>query len=274
MYTVSEQALPASALVLDIRGFTAEMSVTLDDLQGRARLVELLGRMNGVVVRSVERAVQPALRGTIEDLVHLGSTGDGAIAIFLHPEHHARQAMLATLLIRAEMDRVCEAYARDTGRPMSFGIGAESGRVAHVEAREPLVLGTYVGECINRAARAEALTKEIHRTEVIFCSGIVEILSSALLEADYPELLRDASIPAGSISDAEYLELERRMVEVNRRLCINYLHMHVLRGIADPIPLFRLSKSSAVRDNPRFEDLLALLTAGESDWLAEIRQGL
>ncbi|MEZ4316023.1 MAG: hypothetical protein R3F61_00895 [Myxococcota bacterium] len=273
MYTVVEEPVPATALILDIRGFTTEMSVTVGDSRARLQLLEVLAAMNGAVVQSVLVALPPPLRGRLAEYVHVGSTGDGAIVIFLH-EDHARHATLATLLIRSAMLQVCERYTEQCGRPLAFGIGVESGCVNHVGATLPLKLGTYIGECINAAARAESLTKEIHRTEVIFCSELVGQLADALLQADYPALMRGTEIPAGSISDGEYLDNERAMVEVNRRLCVNYLHMHLLRGFGDPIALFRLSKSSAALGNPRFDRLIELLVEEDGTWMAEVRAGL
>ncbi|MCB9675978.1 MAG: hypothetical protein H6737_12720 [Alphaproteobacteria bacterium] len=274
MYTVVEEPAPASAVVLDIRGFTNELSATVGDPEGRAGLLGLLAVMNGVVVQSAALALAPAIRAEVGSLVHVGSTGDGAIVVFLDPAGHAAQATLATLLMRAAMQRVCEEYSARTGRELSFGIGVESGTVNQVHASGPLPLGTYIGECINAAARVEVLTKEIHRTDVIFCNDLVGLLSEQLLGADYPRLMRGQEIPAGSISDGEYLSLERQLVELNRQLCLNYLHMHVLRGFGAPKALFRLSKSSASLGNPRFDRMIELLTGGEPAWLAQVRAAL
>ncbi len=269
-----DEEIPATALMVDLRGFTNEMSATVGDPSGRTRFMELLGKLNGVVVGAIEQAVQADLRDGLADHVHLGSTGDGALVVFLHPEHHVRHGTIATLLVRAAVSRICMAYADVVQRPMSFGIGIESGSVTRVSAFGPVSLSSYIGGCINAAARVESLTRDIHRTEVIFCEHTVQALAELLLQADYTSRMRSTTIPAGSISDAEYLASERDLVALNRQLCLDYLHQHLLRGFSRPTALFRLSKSSATLGNPRFDRLLELLTDGDAAWLDEIRAAL
>lgn len=274
VHTEVGEPTPCSALALDLRGFTGEISRTATDSAGRHALCAMLAAMNGIVVRCVELALPPECRTSIDDWVHLGSTGDGAIVVFLHPRHHQRHAMLATLLIREAMHALCSDYALESGQTLAFGIGVESGTVRRVGAQAGLSLGTLIGDCINAAARVEGLTRDIHRTVAILCSHVVQALTEDLLDADYASLMTATSIPAGTISDDEFLALERRMVELNRRLCLNYLHLHRLRGFAEPLALFRVSRSSAVLGNPRYDGLLAMLTAGDAAWLADVRASL
>jgi class 3 adenylate cyclase len=269
-----DQENPATAVMVDLRGFTGEMSATTFDPPGRTRFLRLLGSLNGLIVSRSTLALHPALRDDPAEHVHLKSTGDGALIVFLHSEHHVRHATLATLLLRAAVAEMCTAYAESVGRPLWYGIGVESGTVARVRATGPLALSSTIGACINAAARVEEITKDIHRTEVIFCEHTVSALARQLLDEDYYSRMRATRIPAGNISDKDYLAAERDLVRLNRQLCLDYLHQHLLRGFATPTALFRLSKSSAALGNPRFDRLLERLTAGDDDWLEQVRSAL
>lgn len=273
--------LPSSALVVDLRGFTAELTRTHGLPDQRRRYCEMLAAMNAAVVECAWLASAPARRGAFERLVHVASTGDGALLVFLDPGTHHRTAFLAALLLRADLARICEGYRRSLGPDaavIDFGMGLESGHVSGVGAYPTsgrgVALATWIGGCINAAARVQALTKDVHRTDVLLCTGIVEDLTGDLLGQDYAALMAASTVPAGSIDDESYLELETRMIELNRSLCVQFLHHHLLRGFDAPIALFRLSKSSAVLGNPRFDALLARLAEGDASWLAELRDRL
>ena len=60
------------------------------------------------------------------------------------------------------------------------------------------------------------------------------------------------------------------MDDLNRRLCVTYIHQHVLKGIARPVPLFRLSERSVRPGNPRFEALIWKLVRESDGRHAEI----
>jgi class 3 adenylate cyclase len=145
----------------------------------------------------------------------------------------------------------------------SFGIGIESGRVSRVRAQSPgdpgyPLVDTYIGPCINVAARAEAMSKLLHRANTIIAQTINTLLCERLFGENYDALIARALDRA--LVDTERLALHDRMNDLNRRLCLTFIHHHHLRGVEQPMPLFRLANSTIYIGNPRFDALLALLT--------------
>src|SRR5262249_35780480 len=53
-----------------------------------------------------------------------------------------------------------------------------------------------------------------------------------------------------------------RMTDLDRRLCLGFLHYHHLRGVDSPLPLFRITDYSAHPGNDGFMRLLGQLTGG------------
>jgi hypothetical protein len=53
------------------------------------------------------------------------------------------------------------------------------------------------------------------------------------------------------------------MTDLDRQLCLGFLHYHHLRGVDNPLPLFRITDYSAHPGNDRFMTLLGKLTEGE-----------
>lgn len=277
MRTEVLDAVPATAVVVDLRGFTAELSRTHSRPVQRRLYCQFLASMNAAVVHSATLALEPSDRAHFARRVHLASTGDGALLAF-RGDGHPRSAYLAALLLRAALSALCAEYSRTTdGGVIDFGIGVESGTVTGVGAHpvgDGVSLATVVGGCINAAARVQDLTKVVHRTNVLLCNRVVEALTTDLLHQDYRTLMEGALVPAGSIDDDTYLALETRMVELNRRLCLQFLHHHLLRGFDGPQAIFRVSMSSAVLGNPRFEALLDGLVQRDPAWGAEVRRAM
>lgn len=262
--------VPATAVVVDLRGFTAELNRTSDEDGSRERYCGFLAEMNEAVITATELALEPALRATAETIVHIGATGDGALVVFTHPERHAQHALLAALLLRRLLERDCRTYAVASAGDLDFGIGVESGTVRTVGAYGPRTLATYIGTCINVAARVQDLTKTIDRTHIVFGGTVIHGLLQELFPEEHSKV--DATMRSGSVSDAEYLANERRRIAVNRLLCITFLHMHKLRGFASASQIFRLSRSSGVVGNPRFEELLRRLVPTDTAWRDDVRR--
>lgn len=277
MRTEVLDAVPATALVADLRGFTAELSRTHGRPVQRRVYCGFLASMNAAVVQSATLALDPRARAAFRQHVHVASTGDGALLVF-RGDGHPRAAYLAALLLNAALSSLCAEYARTTeAGAIDFGIGVESGSVTGVGAHpegDGVSLATVVGGCINAAARVQDLTKVVHRTNVLLCNHVVEALTTDLLHQDYRTLMEGALVPAGSIDDDTYLALETRMVELNRRLCLQFLHHHLLRGFDGPQAIFRVSMSSAVLGNPRFEALLDGLVQHDRTWRDDVRRAL
>jgi class 3 adenylate cyclase len=164
----------------------------------------------------------------------------------------------------------CEEY---TGRappgncpPVSFGIGVESGEVCRVRTGPEKADGhpqveTYLGACINVAARVEALTKVYYRAHTIVAEQTHELLCRGLFEQSYQELVHAALDDNGR--DEERRGTQDRMADLDRRLCLGFLHYHHLKGVEKPLPLFRITDHSAYPGNDRFRTRLGRLTEGE-----------
>ena len=131
-----------TVLFLDIRGFTA-----LSEHQDAADTVSDLNRLFGRVVPLVAEC-----GGHVNKF-----TGDGLLAVFGTPEHHADHADRAVRSARRIAAMMTELYS-DTLR---VGIGINSGKVVagtiggggHLEF-------AVIGDAVNVASRIESLTKE------------------------------------------------------------------------------------------------------------------
>ena len=63
------------------------------------------------------------------------------------------------------------------------------------------------------------------------------------------------------VSDQRRLELHDTMTDLNRKLCVAFLHYHALKGVDEPMAVFRVSGKATHVGNPRFDALLAALCA-------------
>jgi hypothetical protein len=122
------------------------------------------------------------------------------------------------------------------------------------------VVDAYIGHCINVAARAEAISKTLHRANSIIGPRINELLSRELWQETYDGLESHANDPR--LLESDRFGIYGRMDDLNRRLCVTYIHHHLLKGITRPVPLFRLSDRSVRVGNPRFDALVQKLVCG------------
>ena len=121
-----------------------------------------------------------------------------------------------------------------------------------------MVVETYIGDCINVAARVEGLTKTVHETHTIVGAHTNSLLCRTLFDVNYGELIDAVLVPG--LDDTERLTTYDKMMELNRRLCLEFMHVAVLKGVDNPSPLFRIEDRRAQEDNPQFEELLRALT--------------
>jgi class 3 adenylate cyclase len=260
--------VPATALLVDLRNFTPLLNSSGHDESRVNRFCYFLRDVYGVVLRSCLTAVPPARRADPPILAN--STGDGALVVFTGDRHSAA-GFLAAVLLDAALTRECARYRREepgTAGLIGFGIGVESGKVTRVRAGAGgPVLDTYVGPCINVAARAEGVTKLIERAGTVFSDGVVEEVAEDCFGARFGPL-REAE--AASRTDADRLPHLSAMRDLNHRLCISYIHRHYLKGVDGAVPLYRLSRSALDPSLPRFWDLLARLVGRDAGHLAEV----
>ncbi len=266
--------VPATALLVDIRNFTPNLNAAREDDQGVNLFCHFLSAFYALCLRAALLALPAPLRS--QPPLYMSSTGDGVLIIFTHATH-VRNGFLTAILLHLALLEECGVYNSNRGEMTcprtSFGIGVESGQVSRVRAQSPgdpgyPLVDTYIGPCINVAARAEAVSKLLHRANTIVSHEINSLLCKELFGTDYDELIERALHP--SINDIERLALHDRMNDMNRGLCLSFIHQHHLKGVDEPVALFRLANSSVEMGNPRFEALLGRLTE-DPDHLSDVR---
>jgi class 3 adenylate cyclase len=259
-------AIPATTLLIDIRNFTPNLNVAKADERGINGFCHFLSAFYARCLEASLLAVPPGLRP--RPPLSLSSTGDGVLILFTH-EAHVRHGFLAAILLHVALQQHCAGYnARQragAGPQTSFGIGVESGQVSRVRAQSPgnpcaLLVDTYIGPCINVAARAQAVSKFLHRTHTVIAQTTNTLLCQTLFGEHYEALMARA-LDEGLVDPAR-LALYDRMNDLNRHLCLTFIQHHHLTGVEQPMPLFRLVSSVIHLGNPRFAELLARLTAG------------
>ncbi len=182
-------AIPATALVIDLRNFTPNLNHAGQDDRGINRYCHFLSDFYARCLKACLAALSPRLRAAPP--MHLSSTGDGVMVVFYDPDAHAFHALLAALVLHHVLDVRCARYNRlhTPGRPTSFGIGVESGGVYRVRALPEQALGApvvdaFIGDCVNRASRIEGVTKSLDRARCILGPDVNRELVRALFGVD------------------------------------------------------------------------------------------
>lgn len=252
---------PGTGLIIDLRNFTHQLDVA----SSGESLQKFCSRL-GAFYALCRQAAEVAAPGRA---FHLASTGDGMLGVFYGPRH-AREAFLCLLLLRLSIQRVFPSQEDAAGVAVSsFGIGAESGEVCRVMANGR---ATYIGQCINMASRLEAITKSLDSADSIVGENLVARLYGDVSGEDFASM--SAQAIDADLSDAEHLGLLARFGRANQALCLNFLHYHRLKGVDRPMALHGISKRAGEPGNPRFDALLATLSADAAqasavrEWLA------
>lgn len=254
----------ATALLVDLRNFTPNLNAAKSDERGINTFCHFLSEFYALCLDAGLTALPPQFRQ--QPPLYMSSTGDGVLMIFTDGAH-ARFGFLTAVILHTVLRIKCERYnlgIETPGCPLtSFGIGVESGPVSRILAQSPAgnpIVDTYIGPCINIAARAEAMSKLFHRANTIISETANELLCEELCGESYSALIRralDSNLP-----DDQRLTTYDKMNLLNRTLCLTFIHHHNLKGVDDPIALFRIADSSAHFGNPRFEALMVKLTDG------------
>ncbi len=266
--------IPVSAIIVDLRNFTPHLVASKEDQEGISSFCHFLSKFYGLCLESCLVALPPALR--YQPPLYMSSTGDGVLIVFFDQAHFL-QAFLAAQIMHVQLRKYCEQYNRLLGDPlippMSFGLGLEAGTASRLrtQSKNPTmtpVVDTYIGHCINVAARAEGISKVLYRANSIIGPRINELLSQELWGESYEGLENQAKGP--DLSEPERFAVYDRMDDLNRRLCVTYIHHHLHKGIVQPVPLFRLSDRSVRPGNPRFDVLLPKLVRGSDGHRGEV----
>lgn len=183
--------------------------------------------------------IQNSIASIVSDNVHMSSTGDGVLAIFLDDKHFQTAYAYIIASHRALTD-LCKNFMKEnTDVQISFGIGADSGNVWNVGQG---MLNTYVGTVINRASRIEAHTKIFGDTT----TSIGNSLYRKLLKEFYPtsyELMNEYN------NYRVLLNENPEVILVSGQLMLQYIHEMHLKGIQANAPIFRLDDILAEKDD-------------------------
>lgn len=261
--------IPVTAAMVDLRNFTPHLNAAPEDERSASAFCEFLKNFYGLCLEASLLALSPAERS--EPPLYMSSTGDGVLIIFSGPQH-ALQAFCAGMVMHIALRQYCADYPASTLPQISFGIGIESGLVSRIKAAGPSpttvpVVDTYIGNCINIAARAEQVTKTLYLGNTVLGPQIVELLFRSLCQDSYSDLERKAD---HTPNDDERYQIYSLMDEHLYRLCMTYVHHHVLKGIDRPLALFRLSDRALSSKNSRFLKLLEQLQICSGSNKAEI----
>lgn len=262
--SVHEVSTPrmATTMLVDLRNFTPNLNAAKEDDRGINVFCHFLSEFYAICLNVSLVALPADLRP--KPPLYMSSTGDGILTLFLHPSH-ARHGFLASLLLRTVLELKCAEY-NSRLEPLacphtSFGIGVQSGPVSRIRAWAPggsPIVDTYIGPCINVAARAEATSKMLYHANTIIAQTTNELLSTELFGQSYEALIEKTLDP--TITDSERLATHDQMNELNRKLCLTFIHYHNLKGVDKPMALYRIADSIAQLGNPRFEALITKLT--------------
>lgn len=258
--------LEASILIVDIRNFTPNLRDSRVLRDGRKAFCRFLARF-------YDCCAQACLVACVSDQpksLYMNSIGDGVLSVFLSPERHFLDAYLAGVILFNKLPRLCHEYNQRKRRrvpDVSFGIGIESGTVWQVTSSDTLVsnapiIETYIGDCINVAARVESATKDHARTLMLVSEQVNWLLCKHLFGEDYRELMQQAL--NYSLPDNERKQLWNRMDKLNEHLLVTFISAHNLRGVSEPVPLFRVSPTLAALERPEFQALLRRLSLDET----------
>ncbi len=125
-----------------------------------------------------------------------------------------------------------------------------------------------IGHCVNIAARIEALTKLIASARVLVGDSTVELCAQAFHGQTFASLREQE---AAATNDADRVELQMRMNEINRELCLTFLDRYALKGVERPLPLYRPDESATCGGVRRFAPLLEQLVAPDPEHLHQVR---
>lgn len=247
----------ATVLMVDVRNFTLNLSSRQDSRNGRNHFCQFLSHFYDYCVEACETA---CMHDTPESL-YVNSTGDGALCVFLSPERHFLNAYLVGLTLTNTLRALCREYNQTKPKrisDVSFGIGLDSGSVrrvaSRVAGRNGTDIETYIGNCINIAARIEALTKEHGNTTMLISEQLNWLLCKRLFNEDYSSLMRDA---VTTQAPNKRRRVWNRMSRLNESLLVAFMHAHNLRGVSKPMPLFRVSPTLSIPSSKEFQALLA-----------------
>lgn len=203
--------------------------------------------------------LQSDIANIISDDIHMGTTGDGVLTIFLSDKNHI-DGYAFFLSVHRALNKLCNDFTKKTGVKTDFGIGSDSGNVWRIGNG---YLTTYVGSVINRTSRIEANTKLFGDTK----ASIGFHLYDRLIEDFYPE---SHKIMNNNTNYDELLVNNPEVVLVSKEFMLFYIFEMELKNIEEPLPIFRLSESMSNNDDTYWKVMSKLLNSDKLDKLKGI----
>ena len=111
-----------------------------------------------------------------------------------------------------------------------------------------LRLESLVEEFQSKVIKASCVSRHQQTPSVL--SLLASVVDKPTLQGKYPLLTAEQAVTAP----------HNKMNDLNRSVCLTFIHYHNLRGVDKPMPLFRIANSSTRWGNPRFDALAARLT--------------
>jgi class 3 adenylate cyclase len=277
IHTKVERSVNATILLIDLRNFTPNLNASREELDGVNAFCHFLSKFYADCLDSCLLVFPASLRPTPP--LYMSSTGDGVLIVF-SGDWHFGYGFLAGILLNATLRTRCAEYnydAQSNGLPgTSFGIGIESGKVSRIYAHPRTdsghpIIDTYIGHCINVAARAEGISKILYLANTIIASTTIELVASALFHTTFHELLTRERQCA---DDDERLALYDEINSLNRALCLSYIKKYILKGVDNPMSLYRFAPSAIHPGIERFEHLVERLVRGDHAHFTEMLEYL
>lgn len=231
---MNEETINCTSIFLDVRNFT-ELMKNFSNVPHFFELIENIYKIGLSVVSSFCK----------KDEYYINSTGDGFLCIILGENHYIKAYLIGLLLIQhlpSFFDTFFELHkkCKPSEGQYYFGIGMESGYVKQVKT--PLIaeklIETYLGNVINISARIESLCKDHCRAPMLYGPMINNLLSENVFNVPYNELFSDAKdSKSQECANVDYSEMDK----INHNLLSTYIYEHKLKGVNQPIPIFRIS---------------------------------
>lgn len=191
------------------------------------------------------------------DNFYLSSSGDGLLIIFFGLCHEYCAYLYGILLFQV-LEKICTDFNEKNVCDVSFGIGIESGYVQEVSSKiNSREIKTYLGSVINIASRIESATKNFGRTKLIIGECLYHRLIKSLFMEDYNKTVKNNVMFRKNYE--EVIQHHNEMNKLNQNLMLFYIFEHNLKGVGNPLRLFRLSPTLADISKVSFYNILSKL---------------
>jgi class 3 adenylate cyclase len=241
------ETIDASVLIFDIRNFTDNLKYYEERKDDSFLLFVQEICSCG---HNIYRQLSPC------NNLYFNTTGDGFLLVF-GENNHFITCYLFGIIFNIIATRKFTSYNKIADKKLSYGIGIETGKVKKIIISDtPDYLFTYIGNVINIASRIETETKNHARTNMIIGNQINQLLVKELYNVDYSSLMEEVKTQN---NEERIPILINEMNIINHGLLLSYMFEHNLKGVDEPIPLFRLSPSLLKQDEKNVNNIIERL---------------